>query len=71
MNRDVLGNISASSPISYTALEPILPQLTVERLEEDCINIVRVRHSVGHLAIVVTITITIGLESKFNLTNDS
>lgn len=42
-DRDVLGNISASSPISYTALEPILPQLTVERLEEDCINIVRVR----------------------------
>ncbi|XP_075876092.1 exocyst complex component 3-like protein 2 [Nelusetta ayraudi] len=40
-NRDVLGNISASSPISYTALEPILPQLTVGRLEEDCISIVR------------------------------
>lgn len=45
-NRDVLGNISASSPISYAALEPILPQLTVGRLEEDCINIVRVRHYV-------------------------
>lgn len=40
-NRDVLGYISASSPISYAALEPIIPQLTVARLEEDCINIVR------------------------------
>lgn len=57
-DRDVLGNISASSPISYTALEPILPQLTVDRLEEDCINIVRVRHLkkfLQHFVIVLSL----------------
>ncbi|XP_059208365.1 tumor necrosis factor alpha-induced protein 2 [Centropristis striata] len=40
-NRDVLGTISTTTPINYTPLEPILPQDTVERLEEDCISIVR------------------------------
>uniref|UniRef100_UPI0037E901AE tumor necrosis factor alpha-induced protein 2 n=1 Tax=Semicossyphus pulcher TaxID=241346 RepID=UPI0037E901AE len=40
-NRDVLGTISTSTPISYSPLEPILPQDTVDRLEQDCISIVR------------------------------
>ncbi|KAM4726185.1 exocyst complex component 3-like protein 2 [Anableps anableps] len=40
-NRDVLGTIGTSTPIHYSALEPILPQQTVDRLEEDCISIVR------------------------------
>ncbi|MEQ2271454.1 hypothetical protein XENORESO_004554, partial [Xenotaenia resolanae] len=38
---DVLGTIGTSIPIHYTTLEPILPQPTVDRLEEDCISIVR------------------------------
>lgn len=40
-NRDVLGTISTTTPISYSPLEPILPQGTVDRLEQDCISIVR------------------------------
>uniref|UniRef100_A0A674MD73 Tumor necrosis factor alpha-induced protein 2 n=1 Tax=Takifugu rubripes TaxID=31033 RepID=A0A674MD73_TAKRU len=40
-NRDVLGTICTASPINYETLEPILPQQTVDRLEEDCISIVR------------------------------
>ncbi|KAM9348948.1 exocyst complex component 3-like protein 2 [Symphorus nematophorus] len=40
-NRDVLGTIGTTTPISYAPLEPILPQDTVDRLEQDCINIVR------------------------------
>ncbi|XP_038153110.1 exocyst complex component 3-like [Cyprinodon tularosa] len=40
-NRDILGTIGTSTPILYTALEPILPQQTVDRLEEDCIHIVQ------------------------------
>uniref|UniRef100_A0A087YJI1 Exocyst complex component 3-like 2a n=1 Tax=Poecilia formosa TaxID=48698 RepID=A0A087YJI1_POEFO len=40
-NRDVLGIIGTSTAIHYSALEPILPQQTVDRLEEDCISIVR------------------------------
>ncbi|XP_042355899.1 tumor necrosis factor alpha-induced protein 2 [Plectropomus leopardus] len=40
-NRDVLGTISTTTPINYTPLEPILPQDTVDRLEQDCISIVR------------------------------
>ncbi|CAJ1064656.1 exocyst complex component 3 [Xyrichtys novacula] len=40
-NRDVLGTISTTTPISYSPLEPILPQNTVDRLEQDCISIVR------------------------------
>ncbi|XP_054902838.1 tumor necrosis factor alpha-induced protein 2 [Poeciliopsis prolifica] len=40
-NRDVLGTIGTSTAIHYPALEPILPQQTVDRLEEDCISIVR------------------------------
>lgn len=43
--RDVLGTICRSSPINYGTIEPILPQPTVDRLEEDCISIVRVRVS--------------------------
>ena len=42
-SRDVLGTICATTPINYAPLEPILPQDTVERLEQDCISIVRVR----------------------------
>ncbi|KAM4620223.1 exocyst complex component 3-like protein 2 [Polymixia lowei] len=40
-NRDVLGTIGTSMPINYTPLDPILPQDTVDRLEQDCLNIVR------------------------------
>ncbi|XP_061596645.1 exocyst complex component 3 [Cololabis saira] len=40
-NRDVLGCIGATTSISYTGLDAILPQETVERLEQDCISIVR------------------------------
>ncbi|XP_034538724.1 exocyst complex component 3 [Notolabrus celidotus] len=40
-NRDVLGTISTTTPISYSSLEPILLQNTVGRLEQDCISIVR------------------------------
>ncbi|XP_034082586.1 tumor necrosis factor alpha-induced protein 2 [Gymnodraco acuticeps] len=40
-NRDVLGTIGTKTPINYSPLEPILPQDTVQRLEEDCISIVR------------------------------
>lgn len=41
--RDILGTIGTNTPINYGALEPILPQQTVDRLEQDCIQIVRVR----------------------------
>lgn len=42
--RDVLGTIGTTTPINYALLEPILPQVTVDRLEQDCISIVRVRN---------------------------
>lgn len=40
-NRDVLGTIGTTTPINYSTLEPIIPQETVDRLEKDCISIVR------------------------------
>lgn len=40
-NRDVLGAIGTTAPINYSTLEPIVPQETVDRLEQDCISIVR------------------------------
>ncbi|XP_029957559.1 tumor necrosis factor alpha-induced protein 2 [Salarias fasciatus] len=40
-NRDVLGAIGTTTPINYSSLEPIVPQETVDRLEQDCISIVR------------------------------
>uniref|UniRef100_A0A668A5E3 Tumor necrosis factor alpha-induced protein 2-like n=1 Tax=Myripristis murdjan TaxID=586833 RepID=A0A668A5E3_9TELE len=40
-NRDVLGTIGTTTAINYSPLEPILPQDTVDRLEQDCISIVR------------------------------
>ncbi|XP_034406444.1 exocyst complex component 3 [Cyclopterus lumpus] len=40
-NRDVLGTIGTTALINYASLEPILSQDTVERLEQDCISIVR------------------------------
>uniref|UniRef100_A0A1A8I1I7 Exocyst complex component 3-like 2a n=4 Tax=Nothobranchius TaxID=28779 RepID=A0A1A8I1I7_NOTKU len=40
-NRDVLGTIGTTTSINYAALEPILPQETVDKLEEDCISIVK------------------------------
>ncbi|XP_034746286.1 exocyst complex component 3 [Etheostoma cragini] len=40
-NRDVLGTISTTTAINYATLEPILPQDTVDKLEQDCISIVR------------------------------
>ena len=41
--RDVLGNIGVSAHINYSHLEPILPQDTVDRLEQNCLNIVKVK----------------------------
>ncbi|RVE64325.1 hypothetical protein OJAV_G00145110 [Oryzias javanicus] len=40
-NKDVLGTIGASGSINYAALDPVLPQETVDRLERDCISIVK------------------------------
>lgn len=40
-NRDVLGYIGTKTQINYSQLEPILPQDTVDRLEQDCLNIVQ------------------------------
>ncbi|XP_008295589.1 exocyst complex component 3 [Stegastes partitus] len=40
-NRDVLGTIGTMTPINYNTLDPILAQDTVDRLEQDCISIVR------------------------------
>ncbi|XP_067085192.1 exocyst complex component 3 [Osmerus mordax] len=40
-NRDVLGTIGTTTPINYAPLEPLLAQDTVDRLEQDCLNIVR------------------------------
>ncbi|XP_061754055.1 tumor necrosis factor alpha-induced protein 2 [Nerophis ophidion] len=40
-NRDVLGTIGTATPINYASLEPILPQNTVNRLEEDCLSLVK------------------------------
>ncbi|XP_076017278.1 exocyst complex component 3-like protein 2 [Genypterus blacodes] len=39
-NRDVLGTIGTATSINYNTLDPILPQDTVDRLEEDCLSIV-------------------------------
>jgi len=46
--RDVLGHIAASKHINYSHLEPILPQDTVDRLEQDCLNIVKVKKKKQH-----------------------
>ncbi|XP_005740186.1 tumor necrosis factor alpha-induced protein 2 [Pundamilia nyererei] len=40
-NRDVLGTIGTTTPINYRTLDGILPQETVDRLEQDCISVVR------------------------------
>ncbi|XP_063344327.1 tumor necrosis factor alpha-induced protein 2 isoform X1 [Pelmatolapia mariae] len=40
-NRDVLGTIGTTTPINYSTLDGILPQETVDRLEQDCISVVR------------------------------
>ncbi|KAJ3589740.1 hypothetical protein NHX12_010583 [Muraenolepis orangiensis] len=40
-NRDVLGNIGTSTHINYSHLEPILSKDTVDRLEQDCLDIVK------------------------------
>ncbi|XP_031594395.1 tumor necrosis factor alpha-induced protein 2 [Oreochromis aureus] len=40
-NRDVLGTIGTATPINYSTLDGILPQETVDRLEQDCISVVR------------------------------
>ncbi|KAM9385537.1 exocyst complex component 3-like protein 2 [Pholidichthys leucotaenia] len=40
-NRDALRMIGTTTPIDYTTLDSILPQETVDRLEQDCISIVR------------------------------
>ncbi|XP_049598980.1 tumor necrosis factor alpha-induced protein 2 isoform X2 [Syngnathus scovelli] len=40
-NRDVLGTIGTATPINYGSLEPLLPQDTVDRLETECLSIVK------------------------------
>ncbi|XP_056140763.1 exocyst complex component 3 [Lampris incognitus] len=45
-NRDVLGTISTSMAINYASLEPILAQDTVDRLEQDCLDIVMEKVSI-------------------------
>ncbi|KAL3971458.1 hypothetical protein ACER0C_026977 [Sarotherodon galilaeus] len=40
-NRDVLGTIGTTTAINYSTLDGILPQETVDRLEQDCISVVR------------------------------
>uniref|UniRef100_A0AAV2K0J7 Exocyst complex component Sec6 n=1 Tax=Knipowitschia caucasica TaxID=637954 RepID=A0AAV2K0J7_KNICA len=40
-NRDVLGCIGSKTPINYSSLEAILAQDKVDRLEQDCLNIVK------------------------------
>uniref|UniRef100_A0A3B4BJG3 Uncharacterized protein n=1 Tax=Periophthalmus magnuspinnatus TaxID=409849 RepID=A0A3B4BJG3_9GOBI len=40
-NRDVLGYIGSKTPINYSSLEAILSQDTVDRLEQDCLNLVK------------------------------
>uniref|UniRef100_A0A8C5G552 Exocyst complex component 3-like n=1 Tax=Gouania willdenowi TaxID=441366 RepID=A0A8C5G552_GOUWI len=40
-NRDVLGTVGSMTPINYATLEPIVSQETVDRLEQDCISIVK------------------------------
>lgn len=41
--RDVLGTVCITSPFSRSELCPLLPSETVDRLELDCLNSVRVR----------------------------
>lgn len=38
-----MGTIGAIGNINYATLGPVLPQETVDRLEHDCINIVKVK----------------------------
>lgn len=40
--RDVLGTVCITSPFSRSELRPLLPSDTVDRLELDCLNSVRV-----------------------------
>lgn len=40
---DVLGTIGTATPINYASLEPILPPDTVDQLEKECLNIIKVR----------------------------
>ncbi|KAM8822182.1 LOW QUALITY PROTEIN: exocyst complex component 3-like protein 2 [Synchiropus picturatus] len=39
--RDVLGTVCITSPFCGSGLSPLLPAVTVERLEQDCLNFVR------------------------------
>lgn len=41
--RDVLGTVCITSPFNHSELSPLLPSETVDRLELDCLNSVRVR----------------------------
>lgn len=43
--RDVLGTVCSASPYSCSQLSPLLPSETVDRLNLDCLNSVRVRHT--------------------------
>lgn len=51
--RDVLGTVCITSPFSRSQLSPLLSSETVDRLELDCLNSVRVRdtHTFTHMDI--------------------
>lgn len=42
-SRDVLGTVSMTTPFNRSQLGPLLPSETVDKLEMDCLNSVRVR----------------------------
>lgn len=42
-SRDVLGTVSMTMPFNRSKLGPLLPSETVDKLELDCLNSVRVR----------------------------
>lgn len=48
--RDVLGTVCITSPFNRSLLSPLLPPETVDRLELDCLNSVRVRHTHTHVS---------------------
>lgn len=45
-SRDVIGTVSITSPINRSHLSPLLPTETVDKLELDCLNYVRVREKI-------------------------
>lgn len=51
--RDVLGTVCITSPFNMSQLSPLLPAETVDRLELDCLNSVRVRNAADPSSIPV------------------